>query len=308
MNRLTTLVVLSLALLVACNAQQEPTATTTRAAEMSTAPSSPEQLAAATYTGIEEQPVTLTDGRWEGEPYSPEGASRPAVILVNSVAPTGDLDGDGSPETVAALAQSGGGTGSNIHLAVVKSTGDGVENVATALVGDRVQIVSLDAENGFVSGVFVQAGEGDAMCCPTAKIARSWKLQNGALVEQPAEDLGKVSIADLAGDWTLVELPRGTPLPEGVEVTLTFDGTTASGTSGCNTYSGSIAEKAPRELEPGLFMGTQMFCEGPSMEVESAYMKALGGASQYSFLGTRLAITYATDEGGVGEMLFEKAE
>ncbi|MGB5487522.1 MAG: hypothetical protein WBN06_09045, partial [Lysobacterales bacterium] len=35
-------------------------------------------LGNATYTGIEDQAVTLIDGRWEGHPYAEGGASRPS--------------------------------------------------------------------------------------------------------------------------------------------------------------------------------------------------------------------------------------
>lgn len=122
-----------------------------------------------------------------------------------------------------------------------------------------------------------------------------------------ASDPG-VSIEDLAGNWKLVELPRGTPVPDDVEVTLAFDGTKASGTSGCNRYSGTIEEKEPGELEPGLFSGTQMFCEGPGMDVEKTYLHALGMVRQYTFMATRLEVTYETDEGGMETMVFVRGD
>jgi len=307
--RLTLAFLALIALLVACG-PVEKTADTpaTHATTAPASPPSPEQLESATYAGLRDEPVTLSGGKWQGEPVAPESAARPEVVLIDTIAPTGDLDGDGAKETVALLSESSGGTGSNSYLAVMKSSGAGVENVATALVGDRVQVVSLGIESGSITGVFVQAGEGDAMCCPSSKVRRSWKLEGGELLEQPIEELGKVSIADLAGTWNLVELPWGSPLPEGVEVTFSFEGNTASGLSGCNSYSGKIEETSPRELKPGLFMGTQKFCEGPAMEVEAAYMKALGKATQYSFVGTRLVISYATEEGGVASMVFARAE
>lgn len=306
--RLTISLLLALSFLAACTGPASPTSVAPTVANPTPA-SAPtiDQLAAATYSGIRDTPVTLSGGRWADEPVSPEGASRPEVILVDSIAPSGDLDGDGAGETVALLVSSDGGTGSISWLAVMKSSGSGVENVATAPVGDRVQTLSLSVENGRIGGVFVQTGEGEAMCCPTAKVRRSWALDGTKLAEQPAEPLGTVSIADLAGSWALIELPRGAALPAGIQVTLELDGPTATGSSGCNRYDGSIEETSPRELKPGLFAGTQMFCEGPAMEVERAYLAALGSARQYSFLGGRLAITYGTGD-ALETMLFARRE
>jgi hypothetical protein len=57
-------------------------------------------LANASYQGIEDSPVQLENGRWEGKPYVEGGASRPSVGLVEDFSLQGDLDGDGNPETV----------------------------------------------------------------------------------------------------------------------------------------------------------------------------------------------------------------
>ena len=40
------------------------------------------RLENATYTGIEDEPVTLLSGQWEGTPYVEGGASRPRVGLL----------------------------------------------------------------------------------------------------------------------------------------------------------------------------------------------------------------------------------
>ena len=45
-------------------------------------------------------PVTLKDGRWEGEPFEPGAASRPTLSLAPGFRLTGDIDGDGAEEAV----------------------------------------------------------------------------------------------------------------------------------------------------------------------------------------------------------------
>ena len=57
-------------------------------------------VANMTYSGIYDDDVTLTDGRWEGEPFVADGASRPAVGIIDDFMLIGDLDGDGTDEVV----------------------------------------------------------------------------------------------------------------------------------------------------------------------------------------------------------------
>ncbi len=40
------------------------------------------ELASATFTGLTETPVTLTDGSWRGKPFTPGGSSAPTAGLV----------------------------------------------------------------------------------------------------------------------------------------------------------------------------------------------------------------------------------
>jgi len=106
-----------------------------------------EELKNATYAGLEDLagPVSLKDGRWEGEPFEPGAASGPSVVLAPGFRLTGDLDGDGTEEAVVVLAQSSGGSGTFNSLAVVKRAAEGPRNVATTPLGDRE---GLPAPNG----------------------------------------------------------------------------------------------------------------------------------------------------------------
>ena len=79
----------------------------------------PGGLESATISGIYENPIKLKDGRYEGEPFVPGGASRPTVTLLPEPRARFDVDGDGSPEWLAVLAESSGGSGTFLYLAVV---------------------------------------------------------------------------------------------------------------------------------------------------------------------------------------------
>lgn len=142
---------------------------------------SSDELANALYHGLRgvAAPVQLVDGRWEGEPFVPGGASRPGVSMLPDFRCTGDLDGDGVPETVVALVQSSGGSGSFVYIAAVATRNGEIQNVATRLLGDRVRIQAADIEDGVIRLTALRAGEDDAMCCPTEPVEYAFTLRDG---------------------------------------------------------------------------------------------------------------------------------
>jgi hypothetical protein len=74
------------------------------------------QLQNATYSGIYDEPVTLVDGQYEGEPFTPDSASRPVVSYLGEA--FGDLDGDGVEDAAVFLVENSGGTGDFVYVAV----------------------------------------------------------------------------------------------------------------------------------------------------------------------------------------------
>ena len=168
------------------------------------------ELRNATYTGTEEGPVSLSQGRWEGEPYVEGGASRPTAGLVDNVYYTGDLDGDGTLEAVVILWRSGGGTGENTYVMVMARKNGEIKNINSALIGDRVKLRSGKIADGKIILEVLQVGENDAMCCPTMLATRTWSLQGNQLVEGEIEVTGKLSLTALEGtEWILTRMSCG---------------------------------------------------------------------------------------------------
>ncbi len=137
----------------------------------------------ASYTGMETVPVTLVNGRWEGEAYLSDGTSKPSIGLFKDIYITGDLNADGKQEALAALWQNTGGSGQHIYIAVMSYQNGDVKNIATALIGDRVKIRTGTIDSGKIILGILQAGENDAMCCPTKLTNRTWALVEGQLKE-----------------------------------------------------------------------------------------------------------------------------
>jgi len=264
------------------------------------------RLENATYTGIEDEPVTLLSGQWEGTPYVEGGASRPRVGLHEDIYFTGDLDADGQEEAVAVLWQSAGGTGSNIYLAVMKSDNGGFNNISTTLVGDRVKLRGGRIDSGKIILDVLQTGENDAMCCPTQLATRSWVLKDRQLEEDKIEVTGMLSLSVLEGsEWVLTRMSREQPVPEDAEVTLSFDSGRISGRSACNRYSADIKEgDSAGEILIGPTMGTRMACPDQLMEIESAYLEALALVTSFSFYSGKLMLNGQKEDGTTFSMLF----
>jgi len=263
------------------------------------------ELANATYTGFEEGPITLVEGRWEGEPYEEGGASRPSAGLVEDFSLVGDLNDDGSNEAAVLVWRSGGGSGTFSYLAVMGRSDGEVKNLGTAEVGDRVKLRSGRIDDGSIILDVLQQGENDAACCPTQLATRTWSMVDGQLLEGEMEITGTLSLDTLAGtEWVLTHLNWKEPLPGEAEVTLVFADGKISGKSACNRYSAGVEQgEAPGDLKIGPAMGTRMACPGELMDVEHKYLDALTHVTGFSFLAGKLMLTWEKD-GTVSAMVF----
>jgi heat shock protein HslJ len=257
------------------------------------APGTPtaDQLKGATYTGINDTPVTLKDGAWEGPPV---GRSKPRVVLQFASLEVGAITADGAPEAVVLLRKSSGGTGVFTFIAVVADRGGKIENVATAPLGDHEQVRSLSIVDRRIVAEVIGYGPGEPMCCPTQRQRRTWYWTSTGLKELPREVRGLSTVADLESRaWTLRSLDNDQPLPKGVTVTLSVKNRRVDGTGGCNTYGGAIADgNGSRALEIGRLGSTRRFCAGAPGDVEAKYLAALQAVFQFGFVAGDLALTY----------------
>jgi len=295
--------IFTLSFLLACSPQ---TSNTTAESQKSIALA--DAVVNMTYSGIYDDDVTLTDGRWEGEPFSPDGASRPAVGIIEDFILEGDLDGDGADEVVVFLWESSGGSGTYIYVAVAGARDGQNLNIATAPIGDRVQLRSGHIKNGQIELDVVQQGPGDAACCPSQLARRHWILDAERLTELQAEITGVLSIRELSGnEWELVKFDLNKPLPTGPRVTLMFTDGRISGSGRCNRYFGSVSDgNTPGDLTVSRLGSTRMVCSPADMEVEKSYLSALGSAVKFGFFYGKLAFSWL-HEGNAQTMLFSSA-
>ncbi len=262
-----------------------------------------------TYYGIEEQdPVTLTNGAWEGEPYEEGGSSRPSVNFMRDFLLIGDIDGDGTTEAAVLLAGRGGGTGENIYLAVVRLEDGKLKNLDTVLIGDRVQIRKAGFGKEHIFFEVVRAGPDDAMCCPGEMDMVAWLLKDDALAPLEVKTIPRRLSLDIIAEteWVLTWWDLEEKAPAEPEVTLSFLDGRLGGKSGCNTYFAAANTGAqPGDVSMGPAGGTRMACPEDIMAVEQRYLAQMGTVKKYGFLAGMLALTYDFD-GSMGVMLFER--
>lgn len=273
-------------------------------------PPSMDELSNAIFTGILDNPVQLTDGSWQGEPFVEGGVSAPAVGLVQSFHLSADLTGDGASEAVVLLWTSSGGSGTFDHMAVVGHTADGISTLGTAELGDRVQVREGRIANGQIAIDVVQAGEEDAACCPTELATRTWTMEPGGLTEVSTAVTGTLSLAVLLGpEWVLTEFAWDEPALAEPEVTLVFEEGRVAGSAGCNGYFGGIEEDTdmPGRVSLGHLGATRKMCPEEIMAVEGRFLRQLSGVSSYSFLAGKLALSWQADASG-GVMLLAPRE
>jgi len=263
-----------------------------------------EELRGATFDGLEGagRPVTLVDGRWEDE------SGRLSVTLPRDFRVTGDLDGAPPDEAVVLLSESTGGSGTFNYLAVVGRRDGRVVNIATTPLGDRVALRDLRIESGMLVADVLQAGPGDAMCCPGELATRSWKLDGSALTELPAGgEAARLSLAAIGtGVWVLQSWALDETAPVAPEVTLQLSEGRLVGSSGCNTYTTTAtAGDMPGAITIGPVAGTRMMCPDAEMAVEDRFLVQLGQVTRLGFMLGQLALTYQTESGG-DVMLFDR--
>ncbi len=308
LSRLLISSVLAVPLLLACSPQSGHEA----AVDGTQSPGMPrvgapvlDELARLAYSGIYEDSITLTDGRWEGEPYMEGAASRPVVGLVKDFYLHGDLNGDGTNEAVVILWETSGGTGSNSYLAVVDRRDGNPVNIGTALIGDRVQLRAGRLKDGRIELDLVQQGPTDAACCPAETVTRVWEMGPDGLHEGAEQGSGRLSLTDIAGqEWLLEGMSRDEPLPDGLKVTLVFSNGRVAGHGACNRYFGSVtAAGGPADITLSQLGSTRMACPPAAMELEDRYLQALRSVTGFSFLNGKLALTWQQD-GDVNRLLF----
>jgi hypothetical protein len=124
----------------------------------------------------------LKDGSHR-EKAAPESAIDIVTTLHERYA-CGDLDGDGVDDAAVILVVQPGGSGTFYYLCAVVNEEGAPVNVATLLLGDRVQIKDLSIRSGKIEIDMRVQGAGDPMVKPSLMVHRRYKLVGSRLIQQ----------------------------------------------------------------------------------------------------------------------------
>lgn len=160
-----------------------------------------------TYQDIYDKPVTLADGLYEGAPFVNNAASKPTLTFI-SPAVFGDLNEDGVDDAAVLLVENSGGSGSFVYLAAVVNNGGVPENVATTLLGDRVEPEAFAIVHGEIIVEATSHTEDDPLRCPSLKTVTAYTLLNGEIAVVRTESTTKSGVTketavpeELVGAW-----------------------------------------------------------------------------------------------------------
>ena len=264
--------------------------------------------------------VTLSDGRWDGPPSVDGGAVRPSVYLVPGFFLPWNADGTGPEEAVVLLGENSGGSGEYIYVAIVGLDGSRAVNRATALLGDRVQVVSVELSGTTLKLTVLRTGPEGALCCPDEVAKLAWEYRDGELVKLPETTPARPLTEDIMSgtEWILDRTVLGEgdaddgsigggPGSDGtpgsgaghLPITLRYDAGRFQGNSGCNRYFAAVRPgEIPGEIAVGPVGGTRMACPDQAVNAsETAYLARLGSVVKFGFSACRLMLLYEGEAG-----------
>ncbi|MGF1835793.1 META domain-containing protein [Photobacterium sanguinicancri] len=182
-------------------------------------------------------------------------------------------------------------------------------NIATALIGDRIQVIDLYVESPFIVVKSIQAGKQDPMCCGGDLVTQFWQYQGGKLVQDDSKlQRSRISLDVLAGKtWHLMEkgpLPASKTTPTGS--TLMFEAGQFVGSTGCNRYSSKVqSSEGKTDVKLSTIATTRKACRSETaQQQEKLFLKALSKVDRYGFYAGQLHL-FLDDAGSSKVLVFE---
>ncbi|MCB0111076.1 MAG: hypothetical protein KDE53_34380, partial [Caldilineaceae bacterium] len=124
--------------------------------------------------------VTLENGQYEEDDPAVDGDG--LLVTLTGYVAYGDLNGDDVEDAAVVLESNTAGTGVFYELAVVTDEAGMLANVASILLGDRVDINDVAIVDEQIVVALLTQGPDDAQCCPTLAVEDIFALEDGILV------------------------------------------------------------------------------------------------------------------------------
>ena len=289
-----------LCLLVSCGPQGQnaPSAPSPApAAAQRVEPPTVGEVMNTTYIGLANGQITMKDGKWEKD--------KAFAALLEGFLIAGDLDRDGSPESVVIITEGVRGGAVIDYLAVLGRRGGQIVNLSTTKLGPPMQIRSAAVENAIVNLNVIRAGSSDQPCCPTEKATISYSMPAGALAKTNEVVTGTATLADLGGnEWLLAKFSATEPVTADTVAYFHVETGKLVGKGPCNSFSApATGEPSGFKIKVGPIVATKMACPAPRQPLEDRFFKQLESVTSFSFAGGRLVMEYG-DKGAPTMMVF----
>jgi hypothetical protein len=142
-------------------------------------PSAPDPLN-ATFR-VERDTVALANGRAERE--AAPGSATKVVTTLGDQRATGDLDGDGRPDSAVILVRQPGGSGTFYYVATLLGRADGATATPAILLGDRITVTAVRLDGAAIVVDMLGRAAGDPLTAsPTVPIVKRFVVDRGELV------------------------------------------------------------------------------------------------------------------------------
>jgi len=242
--------------------------------------------------------VTLSAGSWVEDSGEGNDASGLRVVLLEEIFLTGDVTGNGRQNAVVFLHTSGAGTGSFLTIAVLERQEENFVSIAMIELGDRVQIRAARLEANSITMDLVQHSSEDAMCCPGDLIVRSWTWKNGAFSGSDPAITGRLEPSVLSGEsWRLVAWNSQELMPDSIDITITYQDGSLTGSAGCNRYGAMVRQSnIPGDISIGRSSSTKMMCHPDLMLHEDRFLSILPFVNHFGFLNGQLFMGYVEND------------
>lgn len=265
------------------------------------------ELANATYKSewTQNGAATLVNGEYSEE-AAPGSATKTVVKLTKHTA-DGELNGQQVTAVILVTDPGGSGTFYDLHL-MVNQEGKPV-NVASASLGDRVEIFGVIIANNEIQVDMKVHGPDDPMCCPTQDTVKYFAWQDDKLVETRSEvaeskteggSADGSSIVNIVWEWQSFKDQSGQnditvtdPLSYRLQLlpdsTYRFKADCNVGSGGYTLDGGSLT------FQPGPV--TLAMC-GPQ-SLSDQYLSLLGQVATYVQEGDKLVLNLMADGGNM---------
>jgi len=252
--------------------------------------------------------IHLINGAWQDVPEEEGGESIAKVQLLSDIVLSGDLDGDNIPEKVVFLYSTGGGSGAYTNAAVVKVENKVFTNIASSLLGDRIQLLSAKIENQKLIVDLVQVGEDDPACCAGERATQMWELSDDHFVQMPNENEGIRAKIDILSEhhWQLISWQNNEALAKDIVISLEYKSGRFTGFAACNRYFADVkAGDAFGDLQVLMPGSTKMACDEERMKAEHRYLSLLSKSTNFRLLAGKLYFSYLNGDSFVEHLVFK---